>query len=168
MHTEAYALMKAFVEKYLDPNQELAVVDIGALNINGSDKDFFDKNPKWHYEGLDIQPGLNVDHVVPPFDYSAIGYGRFDVAVSNQTFEHCTKPWLLILEVEKLLKPSGLVCIVTPYDMGIHPYGPKGQEKDCWRVMPDGMKVLLTEVANFELLEIIVDRLDTVGIGRKR
>ena len=57
--------MQNFKEKYLSKlaNDELTIFDLGSMDVNGSYREIFD-NPKWHYKGLDLSEGKNVDIVL--------------------------------------------------------------------------------------------------------
>jgi SAM-dependent methyltransferase len=146
MHLESFELMKYFVHKYLNTETKLEILDIGSYDVNGSYKDLF-QQPDWKYWGLDMIEGPNVDIV----SKSAYEFGlekQFDVVISGNCLEHVEAPWNWIKEVEKVIKPGGLLCIVTPFSIGEHRY-----PVDCWRILPDGYKYLLEKESNFEVIE---------------
>ncbi len=146
MHKESYEVMKYFVNTYLDPKCVLDVLDIGSYDVNGSYRELFQKD-QWTYTGMDIEMGPNVDIVSKaPYDFGIDK--QFDVVISGNCIEHVKAPWEWIKEVEKVVKPEGLLCIVTPFNLPEHRY-----PVDCWRVLPDGFRYLLCEQTNFEVLE---------------
>jgi len=63
----------------------LTILEIGALNINGSVRDFL-RPFALEYVGIDVQDGPNVDVVASGHEYRHWNY--FDVVVSCETFEH--------------------------------------------------------------------------------
>jgi hypothetical protein len=69
-----------FPDKFNDVN----VIEIGSLDINGTVRDFFDSE---RYIGVDVGPGRGVDVVAlgQDVDYPD---NTFDVAVSAECFEH--------------------------------------------------------------------------------
>jgi len=66
----------------------------------------------------------------------------FDYIICNQVLEHVSKPWLCADEFYRVLKKSGYVVIIVPSIYQEHRW-----PKDNWRVLKDGMGVLLSEFA---------------------
>ena len=146
MHKESFELMRYFVEKYLEKNNRLDILDVGSYDVNGSYKTLF-QSIKWKYCGLDIVAGPNVDIISKsPYDFNISG--KFDIVVSGNCLEHVEAPWKWIKEIEKVIKKEGLVCIITPFSIGEHRF-----PVDCWRILPDGYKYLLEKESNFTVLE---------------
>lgn len=138
--------MEYFVKKYLDKNKVYTILDIGSYNVSGSYKNLF-INKNWKYSGLDIVPGPNVDIVAKsPYDFGLDQ--KFDIIISGNCLEHVEAPWLWIKEVERIIKPDGYLCIVTPFNIGEHRF-----PVDCYRILPDGFRYLLCTHCNFEMLE---------------
>lgn len=163
MHDSSYAFMTQFVSKYLDSDKKLIIGDVGSLDVNGAYHSLFLK-PKWRYEGIDLIPGSNVDIVVPhPYNYFNIPDNTYDVVISGQTLEHVKYPYLWIKELKRILKPGGLICIITVWNFIKHE---SEEYKDYWRVLPSGMKALFQEV-DLKILEVLQGEIDTVGIGTK-
>ena len=64
---------------------------------------------------MDIQKGPNIDIVVSDiYNWIEIEDNSFDVVVSGQAFEHMEFFWKAIKEIERILKPGGLCCIIAP------------------------------------------------------
>ena len=162
MHESSMERMKEFVNKYLDPDQKLKILDIGSYDVNGTYKEFF-KNPNWEYIGLDIEKGPNVD-VVAKGVYNFGIDDQFDVVVSGQCLEHVedVKEW--IKQVDKVSKKGALICVIGPnnsFPEHKHPV-------DCWRIFPDGMNFLLGKVCDFEVFDSFINGTDCVGIAKKK
>lgn len=182
MHYESLQLMQGFIKKYLDPNNQLKILDVGSTNVSGGtyrglfvggytpDEIYHDQkidgkdympNPNWTYIGGDLQPGENVDILFKePYDWNLSE--QYDVIVSGQTLEHVEDTHRWILEMKKYLKDNGLLCIIVPNKFREHRC-----PVDCWRVFPDGMNFLLKKIAGFEIINIYMYGDDTVGIARK-
>ena len=167
MHESSYLQMQILLPKYLDPTQTLRILDVGSYNLNGCYRPLV-SSPYWHYTGMDIEAGPNVD-VVSQDPYSwPLPANSYDVVISGQCIEHVEAPWLWIKEIELVLKPGGTTIVIGPWSCGEHRH-----PVDCWRIFPDGMKYLLTKVASLELLECarnekgIYDLGDTWGVAKK-
>lgn len=166
MHSSSTELMKHFISKYANGqpgNRPLKVLDIGSLDVNGSYRDLFPM-PAYLYRGLDIVPGKNVDIVARgPYNYSSIVSNSIDIIISGQTLEHVQAIWQWILELERVLRPNGLICIIAPSAFMEHRF-----PVDCWRILRDGMRFLLGEHAGLTVLEARTEGMDTIGIARKK
>jgi hypothetical protein len=105
--------MRSFGDTYLDRSKHLNILDLGSLDVNGTYAPLFDC-PNWTYHGADTAPGKNVGIVLrDPYDWKEIVDGYYDVVVSGQTFEHVEYFWLTVLQINRVLKVGGLVCIIT-------------------------------------------------------
>jgi len=145
--------MQKFVEKYLAnfKDQNLNIFDIGSQNVTefpeGSYKPLFE-NSKWEYKGVDIVAGNNVDVVVSDiYNWKEIKSASANVVISGQAFEHIEYTWATMLEITRILKNNGLLCLVVPSSGPEHKY-----PIDCWRFFPDGLKSL-AKYANLEVIE---------------
>lgn len=153
MHQSSMQAVAGFVATHLAEHRgrPLRVLDLGSMDVNGSYRQLFD-DPAWTYTGVDVEAGAGVDVVLPePYDWRRLGSRSFDVIVSGQAFEHIRFPWVTVLEVARLLRPGGLVCVVAPSSGYEHRY-----PVDCWRYYPDGMAALASW-ADLELLEARTD-----------
>ena len=83
-HTEQRNFCKSVKAKYPDFFKNKKVLDIGSLDINGSNRDLFEN---CDYIGLDVGEGKNVDII-------SIGHlfngpdNHFDTIISTEVFEH--------------------------------------------------------------------------------
>jgi len=150
--------MKDLFEKHCPVRKGLKVLDVGALDINGSYRDIFE--PDNEYTGMDMVEGKNVDVV----GNDSIGEDSYSMIVSGQMLEHC-KDFLQVAGLmEWALRPEGAIILIasspqqTPH--------PKLHYKDYWRFLPDSMSLLLTW-AGCEVLEVGSKGRDTWGVGRK-
>jgi SAM-dependent methyltransferase len=162
MHDNSYKLMKQFAGKYLDSGRQYNILDVGSMDVNGTYKDIFSN---WNYKGCDISEGENVDFIMKyPYVIPADNE-YYDVVISGQAFEHMEYFWIMGNEIARVLAPGGLVCIIAPGFCGEHKY-----PIDCWRFLPDGMRVL-SNWMGLSVLETYMDQQpgcwDTVLIARK-
>jgi len=159
MHKSSLDNMRYFMEEYLTPfrDRPLRILDVGSMDINGSYRGLF-SDPPWFYQGADTGPGKNVDIVLPdPYSWRGISSGSVDVVISGQVFEHVEYFWMTILEMERVLKPGGWICLVAPSGGPAHRY-----PVDCWRFLPDGF----TALARFAGLETVEIYLTSEKIGK--
>lgn len=148
MNHNSMNIVKDFKNNFVT-GENLKVLDIGSKICKnqsriGTYRDHF----KGHnYIGADMDEGANVDLVlkedyVLPFEDS-----HFDVVVSGQTMEHMKFFWVWIVEVARVVKKGGLICLVAPAVVHEHKY-----PIDCWRFYEDGMRAI-AEWAGLEVLE---------------
>jgi SAM-dependent methyltransferase len=142
--------MRWFKDQYLTPfkNKEISILDVGSYDVNGTYKPILSE-PSWTYTGADLEKGPNVDIVLKnPYQWRAISSNAFDIVVSGQAFEHVEWFWLTILEMQRVLKPGGLCCILAPAGGYEHKF-----PVDCWRFYPDGLSAMAT-FADMEVLHV--------------
>jgi SAM-dependent methyltransferase len=150
MHTSSLAHMRRLVDQHLQDQQALNIVDIGSWDVNGSYKPFLSK-PGWHYCGVDLAAGPNVDVVMTSPYKLPMASHSVDVLVSGQAFEHIEYFWLTWLEICRVVKPGGLIFLIAPSRGPEHRY-----PQDCWRFYPDGFRALAT-YGSLELVEVSTD-----------
>lgn len=150
MHESSYDKMAEFRGRYLDSKREtpLLILDIGSMDVNGSYRPLFDVS-EWRYRGADMAPGKNVDIVLNnPYQWREIPSASIDVLISGQAFEHIEYFWFTILEIERILKPGGLCCLIAPSGGYEHKY-----PVDCWRFYSDGFAAL-AKFGRLSVLEV--------------
>jgi len=159
MHKSSLDNMRYFRGKYLAPfeGRPLRILDVGSMDINGSYRELF-SDPSWFYQGADTGPGKNVDLVLTdPYSWRGIPSGSMDVVISGQVFEHAEYFWITILEMERVLKAGGWICLIAPSGGPAHRY-----PVDCWRFLPDGF----TALARFAGLDIVEVYLTSEKVGK--
>ncbi len=141
--------MKWFKNNFLNKSSNLKILDVGSLDNKGdfNYRTIFDEK-NWSYEGLDFQDGHNVDILVNDiYNWFEMEDNSYDVIISGQLFQHLEYFWLTMSEIERVLKPGGYVCIITPAA------GPKngGNMPNCYRFREDG----LAAIAKYVDLEVL-------------
>jgi 2-polyprenyl-3-methyl-5-hydroxy-6-metoxy-1,4-benzoquinol methylase len=152
MHNNSLRLMAFFRDSFMQGMKDATVLDIGARVGKKRQKPYRVLFSDYKYTGMDIKSGSNVDIV----GYENIK-DKYDVVISGQVLEHVEKPWEWIKQVASYSKKY--VCIIVPHTWEEHRY-----PIDCWRVLPDGMRVLFNE-ANIKEVLIVKKENDTLGIG---
>ena len=99
--------------------------------------------------GLDIHPGHCVDLVGDAHFLSRfLREGSVDAVVSGSVIEHLQAPWLFAAEVNRVLKPGGLIYHEAPGAWPAH-----AQPNDFWRMSAEGLRALFGPECGFEVLE---------------
>ena len=135
MHPSANRLMHMFFDTYIKDNllvNNPVICELGSANYHDDDRYKIRLPDNTHYIGVDFQAANNVDVVLEdpyklPFDDNSI-----DAIVSSSVLEHSEFFWLTILEMFRVLKPSGLLYVNAPFNGSYHTY-----PVDCWRFYPD-------------------------------
>jgi SAM-dependent methyltransferase len=134
MHDTAYKYCQLFYNTYIKNNPlPTTVVDIGSLDVNGSVKPIFSKNPLITYIGIDYEAGAGVDVMMTDPYKVPLADNSVDVIVTSSCFEHVELFWVLYLELMRVLKPTGLLYINAPSNGGAYHRHPV----DCWRFNTD-------------------------------
>lgn len=164
MYQNAYLLLKKYLH-WQKPPEETQILEVGAgKRYHESVLYNITKEEGWKYNFCDLRnyhvgtPGYvemtNENTIFSP-------PGVFDIVGCTQVIEHVAKPWLWILELARVCKLGGLVVMVGPITWSYHK-----NPIDCWRILPDGMRVLMAE-AKLELLACSMECLDqTPDIAR--
>lgn len=140
MHRSSFVAVEDFVERHLASRraEPLRILDLGSQDINGSFRPIFDRVRAWTYVGADVAPGKNVDLVLQtPYDWRELAAESFDVVVSGQALEHVEFFWLTAMQMSRVLRPGGSLCLIVPSRGAEHRY-----PVDCWRMYRDGMTAL--------------------------
>lgn len=99
---------------------------------------------RWIFK--DILGNENINHILGTYpeynieNLNLLSNDSIDILVADQVLEHVERPWLAADEIHRVLKSSGLAMVATP---GLYPIHPS--PLDCWRIMPDGYKVLFPQ-----------------------
>jgi len=105
---------------------------------------------KLGYVGLDILPGPNVDVVADAHRLSTVfGSRKFVAAFSLSVFEHLAMPWKVVLEINRVLQPGGLVFVNTPQTWPLHE-----EPWDFWRFSIHSWPCLFNALTGFEIVEV--------------
>jgi SAM-dependent methyltransferase len=132
------------------------VIDVGALDVNGSLRPVVEPLGPSRYVGVDIEMGPGVDEVVPAEGLIA-RYGResFDVVITTEMVEH-TRDWQTVMtNLKGILRPGGLLLLTTRspgFKFHAYPY-------DFWRYTPSDLRAIFGD------LEIITIEQDTDAPG---
>lgn len=154
MHKNSYSIMKWFKENYLDSEMNLDILDVGSIDSSKEFlyKDIFNED-NWNYALLSNRNHSKADIVVSDiYNWYEIEDDSYDVIVSSHFFEHLEFFWLTLSQIERVLKPGGLICIIVPSAGGKHDY----DLANCYRFHTGGLQAMAKYIG-FEILYAAVD-----------
>ena len=152
MHESSMLRMKWFKEYYCsDGDNTKVVLDVGSyccIEEHPTYHSFFN-DKSFKYVGLDMVEGPNVDIPVKrSYKWDEVSDDFCDILISGQVFEHIEFPWITMMEIVRVVKPNGLICIIAPNGLGMH-----RAPVDCWRYYSDGM-IALAKWTGLEILHV--------------
>jgi SAM-dependent methyltransferase len=101
------------------------------------------------YIGVDLYADGNVDVAADAHFLSRrIPRESVDILFSLSVLEHLQCPWLVVAEINKLLRVGGEVFINAPHSWPLHEV-----PNDFWRFSDEGLKVLFGPAMGFEVLK---------------
>lgn len=140
------------------------VLEIGSRNINGTVRSVF--TDAQEYLGVDIEDGPDVDFRLDAEHLDAhYAAASFDSVLCFECLEHTVRPWLIVAQLKRALRPGGYLWVSTPtFGFPLHRF-----PVDCYRFGEDAYRLWL--FADLELLALgtVVDELGQpaiVGAGR--
>ncbi|MGY6129092.1 class I SAM-dependent methyltransferase (plasmid) [Paraburkholderia strydomiana] len=124
------------------------VLEIGSRARSGNTNRHL-VHPEVDYYGLDIAEGPNVDIVGDAHHLSRHVRGQiFDTIFSVSVFEHLLMPWMVALEMNKVLRIGGLAYIQSHHAFPLH-----DQPWDFWRFSKDAWNGLFNAHTGFEIVD---------------
>lgn len=148
---EIRANVRAFMiraGRFADGVVAARLLDI-APQIHEGARPFFPRQVK--VETLDINPLSGATHIGDLCQVNPVlADCSFDFVVCTEVLEHVLEPFRAVAEMLRLLKPSGLAFVSTPFNFRIH-----GPLPDCWRFTEHGLRALFRnfEIVSLEALE---------------
>lgn len=137
---ELFAHIRNILKKH-----EIVGLDKKMLEIGGRDHHSYKKNDDyWNldYYNLNIENPYNQEkNIVDDITQSTVPDSSYDFIYSMDTFEHITEPWLAAKEISRILKPKGIVFIVTLFSWRYHP-----DPIDYWRFTPHCLVYLFKDL----------------------
>lgn len=141
LHIARRLLRRAVKEKAIYAKGRLLDIGCGGQPY----REFF--NHVDNYIGLDLPPSIHVDiygdGMFLPFQEKVI-----DTVLCNEVLEHIPEPLKFMSELNRVLKPQGILILTTPQTWGLHL-----EPHDYYRYTKYGLRYL-AEQSGFEVMEI--------------
>lgn len=104
------------------------------------------------YTGFDIVAGKNVDVIGDAHFLSRyFPLKSFDVAFAYSVFEHLLMPWKVVVELNQVMKPGGMIMLTTHQAWPLHE-----EPWDFWRFSSHAWRGLFNRYTGFEILESVM------------
>jgi len=94
---------------------------------------------------VDIDPRVAPDIVADAHDLHMIPSGSADGVLVISVLHHCRKPWIVVQELHRILKPGGIIYANIPFMFPFHV-----DPDDYWRVSHHGVDVLFEQFDKIE------------------
>lgn len=125
------------------------IIEIGAVDINGSMRPDIEALGPSQYLGIDIAHGPGVDEICSVYDLvERYGVESFDIAISSEMMEHVHDWRKAISQMKRILRPGGVLLITTrSHGFPYHDF-----PFDYWRYELDDMRAIFSDMT-IEALE---------------
>tara|TARA_B100000212_G_scaffold208205_1_gene157183 strand:+ start:4465 stop:5199 length:735 start_codon:yes stop_codon:yes gene_type:complete len=126
----------------------IRVLELGSRNVTGTNLRSHFSNAT--YVGFDFYEGENVDVVGDAHKLSTyfLEEEKFDLIFSSAVFEHLHMPWIVSVEIQKLLKVGGYVFIETHFSFSSHE-----RPWHFFQFSDMGLRALFNDALGFDLIE---------------
>jgi len=128
----------------------MRILELGSREVTGQSRDR-QMLSKAEYVGFDYYAGNNVDVVGDAHKLSSYFKEgeKFDIIYSSACFEHFAMPWLVSVEIAKLLKVGGIVLVETHFSFSAHE-----RPWNFFQFSDMAMKTLFSPALGFETLDV--------------
>jgi len=136
-------LFNEFIALANDNN--MRVLEIGSRVVSPGSRSKRELFPGACYVGFDYYRDDNTDLVGDAHRLSEyVGEGEFDAVFSDSVFEHLAMPWVVAMEINRVLAPGGITFHSSHFAWPLHevPW-------DFWRFSDEGLKVLFSNALGF-------------------
>jgi SAM-dependent methyltransferase len=126
----------------------MRILEIGSRNVTGTNLRHVFSSA--YYLGFDFYEGENVDVVGDAHKISSYFRDdeKFDLIFSHAVFEHFHMPWIVVQEIQKLLKIGGHVYTETHFSFSAHE-----RPWNFFQFSDMGLRALFNGALGFEVID---------------
>lgn len=143
-----YCLHDKFADYVDEHAPALDVLEIGSRVREDTRDPLVFRGIAKSYVGVDIVHGQNVDVVGDAHKLADLVEGRqFDLVYSEYAFEHLAMPWVVVSQINQVLRKGGNAYLISNQSIGLHdlPW-------DFWRYSESCWITLFNEQTGFKIL----------------
>jgi SAM-dependent methyltransferase len=148
MHDSVHQWARTIITKEFIYHRD--VIDVGAMDVNGSLRDLVVSFEPASYTGYDIRSGPGVDQICPAESLPA---EIADVVICTEMLKHAEKWREALLGLVRALRPGGLL-VLTTRSPGFPRHDHPG---DWWRFPVDFTRQVLTEGCGMTVITCVSD-----------
>jgi SAM-dependent methyltransferase len=100
------------------------------------------------YANTDLSASPDVQIVGDAHDPALLAATSIDAIIALNVLEHCLRPWTVVENMHRWLRPGGTAFCMVPNAQRVH-----RAPMDYWRPMPDGLASLFHAFASRELFQ---------------
>lgn len=143
-------------EKYCVPvfKENFKILEIGPDSLPSSCNKKINSFQKWDTLEIESSENNKTTYISPyPYNYP-VPDSEYDIVLACNVMEHVADIWKWLKELRRIIKPGGYVILIAPTSYPFHE-----EPIDCWRIYPDGMKILASN-SDFNILLALNESLE--------
>lgn len=122
-----------------------SVLEVGALDFNGSIRTIVEALGPSSYIGVDMQPGPGVDRVMTvAYLVDSFGDNQFDVVISTEMLEHVQDWRWAVSQMKRVTAPGGRLMVTTRSPGFMY----HGYPHDFWRFTVADFESIFADMAD--------------------
>ncbi len=126
-----------FETAYVRPKKGRTLI-VGSYVTEGKD----DRRKRYKdVVGVDMRHGPGVDRVLDMEVANENDLGMFDHVECTSMLEHVKHPWLVAVNIERMLNPGGTLFVTVPFNWRVHAY-----PDDYFRMTLSGIQILFENI----------------------
>jgi SAM-dependent methyltransferase len=101
-----------------------------------------------NYVNVDIQKTKGMTHIVCDLHCLPLKDNSFDLMISENVLEHVKKPWIAVMELQRVAKSGGIIFVKVAFMQPVHNY-----PTHYFNMTKEGLLSLFNDTPNFTILK---------------